>query len=72
MKENPSVGECQRMESENDIPKAYDAEECAGCGNFNCIFMPESKYNKLMERELENMFPEGMDDGFDFSDFGEK
>ncbi len=68
--EKPSVDECQRMDSVEEMPDAYDANECQDCSNGNCIFMPESEYRKFMDGETESMFPDGIDDGFNFSDAG--
>jgi len=33
--------------------------------------MPDDVYDKLLEDELDSMFPIGIDDRFDFSDWGE-
>jgi hypothetical protein len=69
--EKLTVETCQRMQTEDDPPDSYDSSECQDCTNWDCIFMPGSAYDDFMRGELETMFPEGVDDGFNSSDFGE-
>ena len=70
--EKPNIENCQRIESPDDeIPQKYDSTECQDCTTWDCIYMPEGESEKFMQGELESMFPEGIDDGFNFSDFGD-
>ena len=62
------------MEIVNDlkiIPTSYEADECEECTNWDCKYMPDDAYDKLMEDELDSIFPNRIDDGFNFSDYGE-
>jgi len=38
---------------------------------FSCKYMPAGAEEEFRQGELDSMFPEGIDDGFNFSDFGE-
>ena len=68
--EKPNKEDCQRMEYGGEAPESYDSTECQDCTYWDCIFMPEKACKEFMDGEQEAMFPEGIDDGFNFSDFG--
>ena len=55
--------DCQRVEATGEQPQSYDKEECDGCTNWNCPFMPPGAAEKFMQGERDALFPNGEDDG---------
>jgi len=66
----PDKENCQRMIEGEEKPIEYN-DNCEDCTYFSCKYIPAGAEEKFRQGELDSMFPEGIDDGFNFSDFGE-
>ena len=61
----PNEENCQRMIRGEEKPTEYEDGNCQDCVYFSCKYMPAGAEEEFRQGEIESMFPEGIDDGFD-------
>jgi hypothetical protein len=71
MKNSATADKCPLVQDGHTQTEDFTPECCDECMMFGCEFISDERREAFKDEMVNMMFPNGQDDGFNLSDFGE-
>ncbi len=71
MKNPATADKCPLVQTDDIQAECFTPELCDECMMFGCEFISDERREEFKNKMVDMMFPNGQDDGFNCSDFGE-